>query len=93
MIWLFFVPFSFLQMVPSGTTQGYFHPKFSWLWENFEGLDFGVQNTNSGGENRFSIYGKKTRCFVFNFGGSKSICFKETFNQPPIKLWKKSQPL
>jgi hypothetical protein len=27
MIWLFLVPFSFLEVVPSGTTQGYFHPQ------------------------------------------------------------------
>jgi hypothetical protein len=26
MIWLFFVPFSFLEVGFSGTTQGYFHP-------------------------------------------------------------------
>jgi len=26
MIWLFLVPFSFLEVVPNGTTQGYFHP-------------------------------------------------------------------
>jgi len=25
MIWLFLVPFSFLEVVPSGTTHGYFH--------------------------------------------------------------------
>jgi len=25
MIWLFLVPFSFQEVVPSGTTQGYFH--------------------------------------------------------------------
>jgi len=25
MIWLFVVPFSFHEMVPSGTAQGYFH--------------------------------------------------------------------
>jgi hypothetical protein len=29
MIWLFFVPFSFLEVVPSDTTQGYFHPSQS----------------------------------------------------------------
>jgi hypothetical protein len=64
--------------------------------EHFEGLDFGVQDTTfgiCGGENRSLIYGEKTRCFVFSFGGSKLVCFKESFNQPPIKLWKKSQPL
>jgi hypothetical protein len=32
MIWVFFVPFSFLEVVPSGTTQGYFHPKFSFFY-------------------------------------------------------------
>jgi hypothetical protein len=56
---------------------------FSWLWGHFEGLDFGVQGTTfevCGGENRFSIFGKKTRCFVSSFGGSKSVCLKESFS-------------
>ncbi len=78
-----FGSFSFLEVVPSGTTQEYFHPRFSWLWGHFEGLDFGVQGTISricGGENKSSIFGKKMRCFVFGFGGSKSICFKESFS-------------
>jgi len=69
---------------------------FSWLWGHFEGLVFGVQGTTfgvCGGENISPIFGKKTRCFVFSFGGSKSICFKEFFNSPPIKVWKKSQTL
>jgi hypothetical protein len=30
MIWLFFVPFSFLEVVPSGTTQGYLHLDCKW---------------------------------------------------------------
>jgi hypothetical protein len=33
MIWLFLVPFSFLEVVLNGTTQGYFHPKM--LANNF----------------------------------------------------------
>jgi hypothetical protein len=83
MIWLFFVPFSFLKVVLSGTTQGYFHLGFSWLWGHFEGLEFGLQGINSrvcGGENRSSIFGEKTKYFVYSFGGSKSDCFKESFN-------------
>ncbi len=65
---------------------------FSWQWGHFEGLQFGVQGTTfrvCKGENRSSIFGKKTRCFVSSFRGSKSVCFKEPFNQPPIKVWKK----
>jgi hypothetical protein len=31
MIWPFLVPFSFLEVVPSGTTQGYFRPIFNAL--------------------------------------------------------------
>jgi hypothetical protein len=56
---------------------------FSWLWGHFEGLKFGIQGTTSrvcGGENRSSIFGTKTRCFISNFGGSKLVCFKESFN-------------
>jgi hypothetical protein len=48
------------------TCFGYFL-RFSWLWGHFEGLEFGVQGTTfglCGGENRFLIFGKKTRCFV-----------------------------
>jgi len=74
---------------------GYFL-RFLWLWGHFEGLEFGVQGITfgvCGGENRFLIFGEKTRCFVFSFRGSKFVCFKESFSQPPIKVWKKSQPL
>jgi hypothetical protein len=74
---------------------GYFL-RFSWLWGHFEGLKFGVQGTNYrlyGGENRSLVFGKKTRRFVFCFEGSKSICFKEPFSQPLIKVWKNLQPL
>jgi len=41
MIWLFFVLFLFLEVVPSGTTQGYFHLHLtSSLWKI--GLNFQV---------------------------------------------------
>jgi hypothetical protein len=30
------------------------------------------------------------RCFVFSFGGSKLVGFKDFFNHPPLKVWKKS---
>jgi hypothetical protein len=31
MNWVFFNPFSFLEVVPSGIGQGYFHPQFSFF--------------------------------------------------------------
>ncbi len=37
MIWLSFVPFSFLEVVPSGMTQGYFHLMFNAL-KTFQNL-------------------------------------------------------
>ncbi len=52
---------------------------FSWLWGHFECLGFGIQGTIfgvCGSENRFPIFGKKIRCFVSSFLGSKSVCFK-----------------
>jgi hypothetical protein len=69
---------------------------FSWLWACLEDLRFGVQGIIfgiCGGEKRFSIFGDKIRCFVFSYEGSKTICFKDFFNHPPIRVWKKSQPL
>ncbi len=60
---------------------------FSWLWGHFEGLGFGVQGTI------FGVCGGEKRCFASNLGGSKSICFNDSFSQPPIKVWKKSRPL
>jgi len=69
---------------------------FSRLWARLEDLGFGVQGTIFGvygGEKGFSIFGDKTRCFVSSCEGSKKICFKDFFTHPPIRVWKKSQPL
>jgi hypothetical protein len=66
------------------------------FWVFHEDLRFGVQCTISrvcGGEKMFSIFGDKTRCFVSSCEGSKTICFKDFFTHPLIKVWKKSQPL
>jgi len=69
---------------------------FSWLWGHFQCLGFGIQGTISricGDEKKFSVFGDKTRYFVFSLGGSKFVYFNDSFNQPPIKIWKKLQIL
>jgi hypothetical protein len=56
---------------------------FSWLWGPCEGLGFGIQGTISGvcgDEKRSSIFGDKTRCFVWNLGGSNLVCFNDFFS-------------
>jgi hypothetical protein len=57
--------------------------RFSWLWGHFEGLRFGIEGTIFGvceDEKTFSIFGDKTRCFVSNLGGSKLVCFNDSFS-------------
>jgi hypothetical protein len=56
---------------------------YSWLWGPFEGLGFGIQGSIfgvGGDEKRCSIFGDKTRCFVSSLGGSKLVCFNDSFN-------------
>ncbi len=59
----------------------------------FRVLVQGIISRICGDDKRFSVFGDKTRYFVFNLGGSKYVCFNDSFSQPPIKVWKKSQPL
>jgi hypothetical protein len=69
---------------------------FSWLWAHLQYIGFEVQGTIygvCGGEKGFSIFGNKTSCFVSNFEGSKTICLKDYFIHPLIKVWEKLQPL
>jgi hypothetical protein len=64
MIWLFLVPFTFLEMVPSGTTQGYFHPMLPQVLEIIFEVQRKMSNEKITREISFLTY--KT-CFFFPF--------------------------
>jgi hypothetical protein len=75
MIWLFLVPFSFFEVVPSGTTQGYFHRVLPQVLE----IIFEVQRKMSNEkiirrEINFLTY--KTRFFPFFFSLWTLLTFK-----------------